>query len=88
MAATVTSVGNSYTQVAADVTAMKYIACIAAGDAMIELANGSSAPADTVRGLPMYPGQKMLVAEVTAIWAANKLYAIRKSGDNVRVAIE
>jgi hypothetical protein len=81
--ATKTTVGNSYTEIAADVTAVSFIQITAAGACEVEVAAAAEAPADSTVGIRMASGETMTADDVANLGAAGAVYAIRRAGNNV-----
>jgi hypothetical protein len=71
--------GTSYTEVAADVTALKLIQCPGSlgnnANRCVELVVAANAPAGTVRGVELNPGETITSALIADLGAAGKLWA-------------
>jgi hypothetical protein len=71
--------GTSYTEVVADVTALTLIQCPASlgnnAYRSVELVVAANAPAGTVRGVQLNPGETITSGNIADLGAAGKLWA-------------
>ena len=87
MAATLTAVGNGWTEVAADITAVKILQCAATGNAEIEVLAAGSAPAASDHGIRMNERDTLGSTQLADLGASGKIYARRLVGQDVQAIV-
>ena len=87
MAATITAVGNSWTEVAADITAVNILQCISTGNAEIEVLAAASAPASSDNGIRMNERDTLGSSQLADLGTSGKIYARRLVGHNVKAVV-
>jgi len=85
-AATKTAVGSAWTLIAADITTLSLLQCIAAGAAVVELQTAEEAPAESTEGIRM-ANMDTLGSEAINALGVGALYARRKFGNNVNLLV-
>ena len=87
MAATVTAVGNTWTQVAADITAVTILQCVATGNAEIEILAAGTTPGSTDHGIRMNERDTLGSTQLGDVGSSGKIYARRLVGSDVKAIV-
>ena len=85
MAATVTAVGNTWTQVAANIAAVTLIQCTCPGLCEIEILADAGTPAETDRGVRMAQRDTIGSTQIADIGGSGALWAKKLTGSDVEV---
>jgi len=85
-AATKVAVGSTWTFIAADVTALNLLQCIASGAAVVELQTASSAPAESTEGVRLANMDTFRSGTIGDL-GTGALYARRNFGNNVNLLV-
>jgi hypothetical protein len=84
-AATKTAVGSVWTLIAADVTALSLLQCIASGAAVVELQTSAAAPNESTEGVRMSAMDTLGSDAIDDLGSSGGLYARRLFGNNVHL---